>query len=298
MNKIFACIGITALIVLCIGCDVGIQVSAFPPVERIEVLQFNASFSDAALVITTPQTPLRMTGLGEARRPLLLRIFPDDAQWGFKWESTDPAVVWFDPVTYQLVGNATGLVMITFSSVGTMANGNHATYEVYVDSSVLNLEKMFRWYFREQPVGWDFNPGNPDATIAPQPAAQYPDFDGKGMPLTLLGTSVQSNLDQVMNSSAGHLRVGRGGHFATVNGVQGPYRVMVEFSRGGGTDQRWAEVQIGATRYNSGGSLANTGSGSGREVLDFIHPGTGSDPIHIHAANGIRVNSVFIELQY
>ncbi|MCL2193225.1 MAG: hypothetical protein FWB78_07505 [Treponema sp.] len=305
-NMVFGVLAMLVLSFTFIHCDAVNGPNgrnSVPPVESVNILRVSDDFREMLPVETNSANPLVVTGIGEARFNLVVQTEPRESIWGTTWESSNPDIAWFDISTFQVVGNTPGNARITFTSRGTMANGRHATADLYVRSNVLDLDRLIRWNFTQPIEGWLNNGTN---NVAVQPTNfPYPDRDGKGHDLVLLGTTRSMVIN---NNFEGLLRIGGSGNFATISGIQGPFDVRVVFSSGGtaANDHRWVEVRVGGANLNQPNPPPSNDIphpnpdfvstfGGGRRSLNVTHSGTGTDTVTLWASGNVFIHEVFVD---
>ena len=245
-------------------------------------------------ILNTPIHPQSLEGIGKATVTLQIEIVPANAAWGVTWESDNPAV-YYDNSRFQIVGTApVEIATILFTSLGKTADGGHAVKEVYVRSRVMAAEHLIRWNYTEIPSGasadWH-DSGSKQHTSS----AALPDREGKGYFLTLPGT-VNNEIDTANK----RLRTAGSSHynFGYIDGVQGPYRILLPFDPGGSGGSRYATIQVGSgAQINAGGSIVNTGT-AGRKTLDHTYTGTDIQRITLGQSGGLYISEIIIELQH
>jgi len=259
------------------------------PVEELRISTINGNWTEETPLVTDPSKPVEVKGIGEARKNVRVVIFPVDAPYGVTCKSDNSSSIYFDHNTFQIVGKAPGAAKLTFTSLGKMKNGKHATAEVYVKSSVMDINKVIRWEFSRLPEGWVSG-----SSVVTQPNnVPYADRDGKGYDMELLSSSRSMSI----NTSSKGLRIGGSGNFARIAGIQGPYNMTITFALGGGdgTDDRWPEVRIGSVTHNGNHALMSS-KGGGRKTLEITHTGTSADTITLWASGNIWIYDVIMEL--
>ena len=301
---IFTCV--ITLLLLFISCDVGIEKDNIVYVEEIRVRTFspnmnpfdNTTNPDApnyydplsnmhqySLLETSDINPRRITGKGEARFTVRVDVLPENAPYGVYAISDEPAV-WYDNALNQIAANdEVVLAKLTFYSVGLMANGKRATYEVFIRSDVIDTSRMVEWTFSVVPDGWVAGTGNANYT----PNVQYADSSFKGHFMTLNCTTVTMAIDGT------RLRLGTAGReWGTIDGFSGPVRILIDYTMGGSGSTRFPYVTIGSSTYNQSGDLSAATDSNANATLDFRHPGGGPVTIRLFQTGGIYVRNVSV----
>ena len=231
-----------------------------------------------------------------------------------------------------------GTAVITATSKGLNSSGVTMSRSVNIivkDEAPDVSSDQLHWNFQTLPDGWLNSDGQAEFSNTIPGSANGADLNyGNGMKLlgatgtdangetnvvnsdfgsgnrfTLVAANASSATNIVWQTIQGvdmeypftdnNLRLNRG-TYAAVDGVKGPYIIVINFQSGGSSNERWPLVKIGGTHYNLSSSAGHrncsestggtgVGTTSGFNQLKVIYNGTDSPQIIFKDVGGCRI---------